>query len=118
MLLTIDSVQQSDLKAVPAGFLRVEDHSESRAGSQEGRFHLLGITPIHSSAFTAGSKKINHEMDIYGGCSVFGKQQQLLTTCSYNLTLYNLKLLMSVCCALIQILWEEDSNYTPAKQIQ
>lgn len=46
------SIQQSDLKAVPAGFLRIQDHCKSRSGSQEGGFHLLGITPIHSSAFT------------------------------------------------------------------
>lgn len=50
---TFASIQQSDLEAVPARFLRVEDHSQSRVGSQEGRFHLLGITPVHSSALTA-----------------------------------------------------------------
>lgn len=51
-LLTFASIQQSDFEAVPPGFLRVELHSQFRAGSQEGRFHLLSITPIHSSALT------------------------------------------------------------------
>lgn len=52
VLLTFLSIHQSDLKAVPARLLRVEDHSDFRVGCQEGRFHLLGITPVHSSAFT------------------------------------------------------------------
>lgn len=55
--LTFVIIQQSDLKAVPAGFLRVEDHSQIRVGSQKGRFHLLSITPIHSSALTARNNR-------------------------------------------------------------
>lgn len=55
-MFTFASVMQSDLEAVPARFLRVEDHSQFRAGSQEGGFHLLSITPVHSSAFTARSE--------------------------------------------------------------
>lgn len=53
VLLTFASILQSDLEAVPARFLRVGDHSQIRVGSQEGRFYLLSITPIHSSALTA-----------------------------------------------------------------
>lgn len=56
-LLTFASVQQSDLEAVPAGLLGVEDHCQPGAGGQKGRFHLLGVTPIHSSAFAAGHRR-------------------------------------------------------------
>ncbi len=56
-LLTFASIQQSDLEAVPAGFLRVEDNSQVRVDSQEGGFHLLSITPIHSSALTARNNR-------------------------------------------------------------
>lgn len=52
---TFGSIQQSDLKAVPAGFLRVAEHRQLRAGSQEGRLHLLCIPPVNASAFTAKS---------------------------------------------------------------
>lgn len=55
--LTFASVQQGDLEAVPAGLLGVEDHRQPGAGSQKGRFHLLGVTPIHSSAFAAGHRR-------------------------------------------------------------
>ena len=60
-LLTFASIQQSDFEAIPAGFLWVEHHSQFRAGSQEGRFHLLSITPIHSSALT----EITHQQHLW-----------------------------------------------------
>ena len=50
------SLNQRDLKAFPARFLRVQDHGEFRADRQEGFLHPLGVTPVHSSTLAVRSK--------------------------------------------------------------
>lgn len=64
ILLTFASIQQGDLKAFPARFLRVDDHSQFRLGSQEGRFHLLSMTPVHPSALAARKNQTNQQVEV------------------------------------------------------
>lgn len=52
-ILTFLSFKQNHFKTFTPGLLGVQHHSEVWTGSQEGNSDPLGITPIHSSAFTA-----------------------------------------------------------------
>lgn len=62
---TFLSIHQCDLKTVPARLFRVEDHSDFRVGSQEGRFHRLGMTLVHSSASTIKKRSwVTHTTEV------------------------------------------------------